>query len=145
MGMDRPVHPDFQALLDHKSGALIELYLDVRSFLLDIHPEANELLYHTHALTSVYSLSEKMSHGYCHVPIYSEHLNLGFNRGAILSDPDGLLQGTGKWIRHIPVREPSDYRTEKVRTLVEAAIAVAREDLEGKPAPSGKTISKITK
>lgn len=142
--MNRPVHPDFQALLDHKSGKLIELYLDLRAFMLDINPEANELLYHTHALTSVYSLSEKLGHGYCHIPIYSEHLNLGFNRGAILPDPDGLLQGTGKWIRHIPVRESTDYRNDQVRQLVEAAIAVAREDLDGKSAPAGKTISKIS-
>ena len=142
--MDRPVHPDFQTFLDHKSGSLIELYHDVRSFLLEIKPDANELLYHTHALTSVYSLSEKLGHAYCHIPIYSGHLNLGFNRGAILPDPDGVLQGTGKWIRHIPVRKPTDYRNNQVRHLVEAAIKVAQEDLEGKPAPPGKTISKIS-
>ena len=57
---DRPLPPDFLQHLDRKEQALINLYIDLRTFLLELHPEANELLYHTHALPSVYSISEKL-------------------------------------------------------------------------------------
>jgi hypothetical protein len=57
MPRPRPIHPDFQRLLDEKSDALIALFTDLRAFVLDVHPGANELLYHTHALTAVFSPS----------------------------------------------------------------------------------------
>ena len=74
----RPIHPDFQSLLDLKSKALIELFRDLRSYILQLAPDSIELLYHTHALTAVFSVSEKLSDAFCMIPIYSNHLNLGF-------------------------------------------------------------------
>ena len=55
-----PIHPDFLHLLERKDQSLIELYTDPRVFMLELHPDANELHYHTHALTSVYSITEKL-------------------------------------------------------------------------------------
>ena len=86
MNSTREIHPDFMHYLKYKDQSLIDLYIDLRSFLLELHPKANELLYHTHALTSVYTVSEKMTDGFCLIPIYTNHLNLGFSKGAILSD-----------------------------------------------------------
>ena len=55
----RPIHPDFQSLLDLKSKALIELFRDLRSYILQLAPYSIELLYHTHALTAVFSVQSK--------------------------------------------------------------------------------------
>ncbi len=141
--MPSPIHPQFQQYLDHKEGDLIELYKSLRSFLLDLHPESNELLYHTHALTSVYTLSEKLGDAFCMIPIYTKHLNLGFNKGALLKDPTQLLQGTGKLIRHIPISTEKDFKNAKVKKLVLESIAFAKSDMD-KPSNSyGKIISKI--
>lgn len=141
----RPVHPDFQQALDLKDKKLIELYKDLRNFMLGLHPEANELLYHTHALTSVYTISEKLSDAYCMIPIYSKHLNLGFNKGTLLKDPNTLLQGTGKWIRHIPIEKSSDYRNAKVKKLIKEAVIFAENDMDKPSKTIAKTISKIKK
>lgn len=139
----RPVHPSFRRLLERKDQALIELYLDLREFLLELHPDVNELLYHTHALTSVYSITEKLGGAYCMIPIYTAHLNLGFNKGTLLKDPHKLLQGTGNLIRHIPISKPSDHRNEKVKALLKQAVAFALADLDVPTRAIGKTISKI--
>ncbi|WP_299436874.1 DUF1801 domain-containing protein [uncultured Aquimarina sp.] len=137
------IHPDFLRFLELKEQNLIELYKDLRAFIMDLYPDTNELLYHTHALTSLYSISEKMSDGFCMIPIYNNHLNLGFNKGTLLTDKHNLLTGTGKLIRHIPVKEIRDYRNDKVKDLVKLAIDFAIEDM-GKPTKSiGQTISKI--
>lgn len=143
MLVEKPIHPDFIHYLKDKEQALIELYTGLRNFVWSQYPEANELLYQTHALTSVFTLSEKLSDGFCHIPIYTEHLNLGFNKGSLLNDPNNLLEGTGKWIRHIPVRNEADYRREGVKELVQAAIALAQEDLSKPGKKQGQSISKI--
>lgn len=141
----RPLHPDFQNLLEAKPRGLVGLYIDLRNFLLELYPEANELLYHTHALTSVYSVSQKLGDAFCHLPIYTEHLNLGLNEGALLDDPKSLLKGTGKLIRHVEVKQPADYRNPDVQALLQQAIDMAIEDLGVPVKAKGKTICKIKK
>ena len=68
MTSPREIHPEFLNLLELKEQSLIDLYHDLRAFILEIYPESNELLYHTHALTSVYVISEKLSDAFCMIP-----------------------------------------------------------------------------
>jgi hypothetical protein len=139
----RPIHADFQFLLGFKESQLIELFKDVRKYILELYPNCNELLYHTHALTAVFSLSDKLSDAFCMLPIYRNHLNLGFNKGTLLKDPHRLLTGTGNLIRHIDISRPTDYRNTKVKTLIKEAIAFAIKDMDKPTKSIGKTISKI--
>lgn len=141
--MTRPIHPDFARLLRRKDATLVELFTDLRQFVLELAPQSNELLYHTHALTAVFSVSDKLSDAFCMLPIYTAHVNLGFNMGTLLADPHGLLTGTGTLIRHVSVKTPTDYRNEPVRELLRAALHFAIEDLDKPTTSIGKTISKI--
>ncbi|MCO4821879.1 MAG: DUF1801 domain-containing protein [Flavobacteriaceae bacterium] len=137
------IHDDFMYYLKYKDQSLIDLYIDLRAFVKSLNPDSNEFLYHTHALTSVYSVSDKLGDAFCMIPIYTNHLNLGFNRGTLLNDTHQLLQGTGKYIRHIPIEKPSDYRNDRVKKLILAAITFAKNDTNSIPIQSGKIISKI--
>jgi hypothetical protein len=114
----RPIHPDFQFFLDFKSQEVIDLFTNLRQYILELYPDSNELLYHTHALTAVFSISEKLSDAFCMIPIYTNHLNLGFNKGTLLKDPNNLLTGTGNLIRHIDIKETTDYSNPKVKALI---------------------------
>ncbi len=143
MRNQRDIHPDFQYFLKYKEQELIDLYTNLRAFILELCPESNELLYHTHALTSVFSVSEKMGDGFCTVPIYTNHLNLAFNKGTLLNDSNELLQGTGKLMRHIPISSEKDYKTKRVKELIRSAIALSMEDSTVKNKKTGVTISKI--
>ena len=139
------LHPDFLDILKYKEHSLIELFCDLREYMISLYPEGNELLYHTHALTSVFCISEKLCDAYCMIPIYTNHLNLGFNKGTLLNDPHRLLVGTGNLIRHIPIKQPRDYRNSKVEALIKEAIAFAIKDMQKPTKSIGKVISKITK
>lgn len=139
----RPIHPDFLFHLDFKEKKIIELFKDIREMILDIYPDSNELLYHTHALTTVFSISEKLSDAFCMLPIYTNHLNLGFNKGTLLNDPHKLLTGTGNLIRHIPVDTAKDYRNKKVKDLIKTAVDFAIKDMDKATKSIGMTISKI--
>jgi len=145
MTKPRPIHPDFLFLLEFKEKKIIELFKDLREYILDIFPNSNELVYHTHALTSVFSVSDKLSDAFCMLPIYTNHLNLGFNKGTLINDPHNLLRGTGNLIRHIPVDTPADYRNKKVRDLIRSAVDFAIKDMEKPTKSIGLTISKIKK
>ena len=141
----RPIHPDFQFFLDLKSQEVIELFSDLRQYILELYPDSNELIYHTHALTAVFSISDKLSDAFCMLPIYTNHLNLGFNKGTLLKDPHKLLTGTGNLIRHIDVKKTSDYRNPEVKALIQEAIDFAIKDMDKPTKSIGKTISKIKK
>jgi hypothetical protein len=143
MSTNRPIHPDFLSFLRLKEPALIELFEDARKFVLEIYPDANELLYRTHALTAVFSVSERLGDAYCMLPIYTNHVNLGFNRGTRLPDPHKLLTGTGSLIRHIDITVPGDYRNKKVKDLVQSAIDFAISDMDKPSRSVGLTVSKI--
>lgn len=141
----RKIHPDFLYLLEMKEQKLIDLFKDLREYILEIHPESNEILYHTHALTTVFSISDKLGDAFCMLPIYTNHVNLGFNKGTLLKDPHQLLTGTGNLIRHIPVESPKEYRNKKVKDLVQSAIQLAIDEMDKPSLVKGKTISKIKK
>jgi hypothetical protein len=49
-------------------------------------------------------------------------VNLGFNRGALLPDPNGILIGKGKSIRHITIRNESELERPFVRRYIQEAI-----------------------
>jgi hypothetical protein len=77
------------------------------------------------------------------IPIYTNHLNLGFNKGTLLEDPNKLLSGTGNLIRHMDVKKVSDYRNAKVKDLMKESIAFAIEEMDKPTKVMGTTISKI--
>lgn len=145
MKTSRPIHPDFQFFLDLKDQEVIELFTELREYILELYPDCNELVYHTHALTAVFSISDKLSDAFCMLPIYTNHLNLGFNKGTLLKDPNKLLTGTGNLIRHIDVKKSSDYRNPKVKALIQEAIDFAIQDMDKPTKSIGQTISKIKK
>ncbi|MCC1484641.1 DUF1801 domain-containing protein [Winogradskyella immobilis] len=145
MSLNKDVHPHFLNVLKYKDQELIDLYIELRTFVLSHYPMSTELLYHTHALTSVYSLSEKLGDSFCMIPIYTSHLNLGFNKGALLSDPKQLLKGTGKLIRHIPITSVEDFKNNSVKALIKEAIELAQSESKSSQNQSFKVVSKIKK
>jgi hypothetical protein len=54
---------------------------------------------------------------------HASWVNLQLADGAELADPGGLVEGTGKRIRHVKVRSPEMARDRRVRDLVSAQLA----------------------
>lgn len=52
---------------------------------------------------------------------FTAHVNVGFFRGAELSDPDGLLEGTGKFMRHVKLRPGQAVNDGALRKLIDVA------------------------
>ena len=55
---------------------------------------------------------------------HTEHLNIVFSRGNQLSDPDGLLQGKGKFRRFVRAASVDDLAEQNVRDFVAQSVAM---------------------
>ena len=56
-----------------------------------------------------------------YVNVFTSHVNVGFFQGASLSDPARLLQGTGKFMRHVKLKPGTPTNAAALRRLIEAA------------------------
>ncbi|MCI4330696.1 MAG: DUF1801 domain-containing protein [Thermoplasmata archaeon] len=53
---------------------------------------------------------------------FTHHVGVEFWRGSTVPDPDGLLEGTGKNLRHVKVRSVAEARTNEFAALLRAAV-----------------------
>jgi hypothetical protein len=56
-----------------------------------------------------------------YVNVFTAHVNVGFFQGASLRDPGRLLQGTGRFMRHVKLRPGTEVDARALRGLIEAA------------------------
>ena len=54
----------------------------------------------------------------------ADHLQFGFFGGALLSDPNGLLRGKAKFVRHIRIEKMSDIDEAALATMIRKAVRV---------------------
>ena len=67
---------------------------------------------------------------FAYVDAFTAHVNVGFFRGAEMDDPMGLLEGTGKFMRHVKLRPGRDVDAAALKKLVETAYADMRKRLQ---------------
>ena len=67
---------------------------------------------------------------FAYVNAFTAHVNVGFFQGAELSDPNSLLEGTGKFMRHVKLRPESEVSTAALLELVNTAYADMKLRLE---------------
>jgi hypothetical protein len=56
-----------------------------------------------------------------YIAVHAIHVTIGFYRGAGLPDPAGLLQGSGKRMRHVKLLAGEEVDDEALQALIEAA------------------------
>jgi hypothetical protein len=60
---------------------------------------------------------------FAYVNAFTAHVNVGFFRGAEIADPDGLLEGSGKFMRHVMLAPDRHVDARALETLIETAYA----------------------
>jgi len=58
----------------------------------------------------------------CWIISYRDHVDFGFFRGTELPDPKGILEGTGKGLRHVKIYRRDDIPERPLRPLLVAAL-----------------------
>lgn len=69
-----------------------------------------------------YCYGQKYAELICVIIPSKKGLKLGFNRGASLPDPGGLLKGTGKISRYVEIKKTEDIHDPAVKVLIEEGL-----------------------
>jgi len=140
--MPRPPDPKLLTALAAYDPHLVTLALALRDLILEEAPEAIESIVKGYAVAIGFSFTGKpMKDGFCHVVTYATRVNLGFNRGALLPDPNRALEGTGKMIRHVTIQSLDDLDRPWLRRYLRTAI----EQLTAAPPTPPRRSAKKTK
>jgi len=117
-----------------------ELAIAVRDFVIPEMEPCIEIIYDAYnAVAFGYGPTESHLQGAIHVAVYTKYVNLGFNRGAHMKDPAGLLKGTGNNVRHITIKSKEDLKHPVIRKYLQEARKTAAKNCPYPPELKGVT------
>jgi len=100
----------------HKhSGQLVEIARRWFEVMRACGDDVREVLHDGHPTACV----DDAAFGY--VNVFKAHVNVGFFRGAEIADPHRILEGTGKFMRHVKLNSSRDVDAAALRKLIETA------------------------
>ncbi len=109
-------------IMQNRTEEVVKIALAARKAVLKASGPCSELIYETYCISNAFTYTGKQGQGFIHIATYAEHVNMGFDRGTELEDPDGMLKGTGKLIRHIRLNNIADVKHDSVIHLVAQAV-----------------------
>lgn len=107
--------PAIAAWLDTRPGELGSIARTWFAQMRSCGPEVRELMHDGCPTVCVEDAA------FAYVNVFRSHVNVGFFQGASLADPAGLLQGDGKYMRHVKLRPGVAVDGAALEALVTAA------------------------
>ena len=92
-----------------------------RALIRDVYPAVVEVPWPKQRVIGYGVGPKKMSEHFCYISVSRDHINLGFMYGAELPDPEKLLQGSGKLLRHVRITELEQLSIPALRQLLVTA------------------------
>ncbi|MCA8934779.1 MAG: DUF1801 domain-containing protein [Planctomycetes bacterium] len=105
-------------------GEFEDVVLALAALVRKFAPKAEEAIKWTQP---VWSLNGPL----CYMKAFKKYVNFGFWRGAELDDPKGLLEGTGKQMRHVRIESVKNIPTTALKNFIKQAIKL--NQTEGDP------------
>ncbi|NDJ53916.1 MAG: DUF1801 domain-containing protein, partial [Chloroflexi bacterium] len=116
---------DIDALLADYSDTVTAITRRLREIVVSIMPDANEVVT-GHKNISYHTDAGQMKGGMVYIAPFKDSVNLGFMDGIDLDDPQTLLGGSGKRLRHVKLQtvEAVEEMEPHLRNLLEQAKAL---------------------
>lgn len=108
------------------SGSPAELYAIARQWFKEIRlcgKDVKELIHDGCPTACVGDAA------FAYVNVFKAHVNVGFFLGALLDDPDQLLLGSGKRMRHVKLMPDMEVDTDALRRLVHQSYTIVKAKL----------------
>jgi hypothetical protein len=134
-------------LMRDRADEVVKIALAARKAVLKAAGKCSELIYEVYCISDAFTFTGKQGQGFIHIATYAQHVNLGFDHGSELDDPDGLLKGTGKRIRHIRLNKVADVKQKPVIHLIEQAVeqGLAMAEQRGGVVPAKVVVNRRSK
>ena len=116
-----PTYGTFEDILTVSDPRAQDLARHLRTLIAEVYPGVVEVPWPKQRVAGYGVGPKKMSEHFCYIAALPDRVNLGFNYGSELPDPERLLQGTGKLFRHVKIASPDDLENPALRRLLEAA------------------------
>ena len=116
--------PAIDAWMSAHAGELGAIALRWFEVMRGCGDDVRELLHDGHPTACV----GDAAFGY--VNAFTAHVNVGLFRGAEMADPDGLLEGTGRFMRHVKLGPDRTANAVALRKLIETAYADMKRRVE---------------
>src|SRR5712675_2273768 len=124
--MSFPVPRQLTNFLKPYDPEIRNLAVKLRALVLAEMAPCYENIYDAYSAVAIgYGTSDRLRDGIFHIAVYAKGVNLGFNDGATLADPKGILEGNGNRIRHLKIRKPEDLARPEIRAYIRRARKVA--------------------
>ena len=134
-------HGSFEDIVASAKPALRPVCISLRRTIAALHEEVVEVAWRRQRIASFGIGPRKMSDHYAYIAVHASHVNLGFYHGANLKDRAGLLEGTGKRLRHVKIQDVAAARGPAIVAILRQAIA----DLSAMPAyPMNRSVARVT-
>jgi hypothetical protein len=133
---------DLLDLLKAYDRGVQELAIELRQLVLEELAPCCEYILEVYIVAMHYGPTHKMKDAICYIGVQKDHVNLGFLHGSRLADPQRILEGTGKQMRHIKIRSMEDLLRPAIRPYLQEACERAGQEIatHGK-----KTVTTIVK
>lgn len=118
--------PDIEAWVDEHSGELGAIAKYWFNVMRNCGDDVRELIHDGCPVACVTDAA------FAYVNAFKTHVNVGFFRGSELSDPQGLLEGTGKFMRHVKLRPGDTVDPNALLKLVNDAYIDMKQRLQEK-------------
>ena len=112
---------DFEEMIITVTPEVAVLARQAKALILDIMPGVVEVVWPNQNIAGYGVGPKKMSEQFCYIALFKARINLGFYYGSDLPDPQNLLEGTGKSLRHIKISQPEQLEEPALHDLVVAA------------------------
>ncbi|MFZ0544862.1 MAG: DUF1801 domain-containing protein [Candidatus Promineifilaceae bacterium] len=111
----------FEEIVSQAAPQVAALSRRAQTLIEEVMPDVVKVAWPTQKIIGYGVGPKKMSEQFCYIAILKERINLGFYYGADLPDPEQLLEGTGKALRHIKVSDLAQLENPAVLALISAA------------------------
>jgi hypothetical protein len=125
LGAPGPTEADFETLLEPHAPAVAETARALRTVVAAAFPEAVESVDFSNKLLAVGKSMAMRDLTFAIIP-HTAHVNLQLADGVELADPSGLIEGTGKRIRHVKVRSVEAASSPALRAIIDAQVTQRR-------------------
>ena len=120
-----PIAAEFEKLLEGKAPNVVDAARALRATVTEAMPDAVEQVDFPDGLLAIGRGRGMRDWLFAIIP-HKAHVNLQLADGADLPNPDGLIEGTGKRVRHVKVRDADAASSPAVRAAIDAELAYQR-------------------
>ena len=112
----------FAHVLHNTPPPIAAIAHQLRNLIAEVYPDVVEIPKPAEQHIAYATGRNKASQIFAYICPLPQYVRLGFYYGGSLPDPEGILAGSGKRLRHVKLYTPAEATRPAIRALIAAAV-----------------------